>query len=148
MNISNVSKQIAKMALTVMVLTGSTYAFAGADLIATKIRLYRGSGPSAAQLDLFNRGYSSARANPVRVVLVDYGYADANARLYQYYGGTSGAVDIVLPNQLGYIPFTIPALVPIQPGQLIHVRLESEDGAVNPIDTYVYACQKGTQGCE
>ena len=75
-------------------------------------------------------------------------YADANAKLYQYYGGTSGAVDVVLPNQLGYIPFTVPAIVSIQPGQLIHVRLESPDGAVNPIDTLVLACQKGSVGCE
>lgn len=140
-------KHLAKTAAILMAMTASTYAFAGADLIATKIRLYRSAGPSSAQLDLFNRGYTTASAASVRVVFVDFGFADY-ARLYQYYGGTSGSSTLLKPNELGYLPFTIPTIVQVQPGNLVHVRLESADGSVNPMDQYVYACQKGAVGCE
>ncbi len=146
--IARISQLLAKATVVLVAFSASTYALAGGDLIPTKIRLSQGSGPSSLQLDLFNRGYINVRASALRVVLPDFGYADANARLYQYYGGTSGEVDVVMANELGYIPFSVPAHVALEAGQLIHVRLESPDGRVNPIDAYVYACQKGSRGCE
>lgn len=127
----------------------STLTYAGADLIATKMRVTTVGATRAAQIDLFNRGFSNAYGSSVRVNFPELGYEFGALKLYQYFGGTSTAAYTVLPNQLGYLPFNIPTGISIVPGQLIHARIESSvPGYINAIDTFFYACQKGSLGCE
>lgn len=148
MNICMMLK-VARSVVAVAALAFSAQALAGADMIATKIRVSNGSGPSAAQIDLFNRGFSDAIGSSVNVSFPELGFGINGLKLYQYYGGTATTAYTVRPNQLGYLTFSLPAGVYLPHGTLVHARIASADPTlINAIDTFFYACLKSTVGCE
>lgn len=97
---------------------------------------------------VYPQGYSDAVSDSIRVKFPELGFSPGAVKLYQYYGGTATTQNTVLPNELGYLAFPIPANLSMVPGELVHVLIESTaPGAINSINTNIYACLKGSYGC-